>query len=429
VWQHDLPLGYTVFMDEGLLQRWKDATSLQELDDLFAAVRKAHEDVERRFREKLSELLETTAALQESEERFRLMVENVQDYAIFMLDPAGNVRTWNEGAQRLKGYTAEEIIGKHFSIFYTAEDLRAGKPDRELRIADVEGRVSDEGWRVRKDGTRFWANVAITALRDSNGVLRGFGKVTRDMTARRESEQRMAEHAAQTAETNEQLEMFAYTVSHDLRAPLRAMHTLAEALEEDFGSALPPEGHEYTRRIIQSAQRMDLMINDLLAYSRITRVQLKLESVDLAAAAHSAVSTLQPDISKKAARINLNNLSGQVIAHRPMLIEVIINLLSNAIKFTAPGVVPKVQVYSERRGSVVRVTFADNGIGIAGEHQERIFNMLERLHGVETYPGTGVGLAIVKKAVERMGGTAGVDSALGSGSRFWFELPGGGAHA
>src|SRR5579862_1546635 len=164
-------------MDDSLLQKWKDATSLLELEELFTTVRKAHEDVERRFREKLSELLDTTAALQESEERFRLMIENVPDYAIFMLDPRGHVQTWNIGAQRLKGYTEEEIIGKHFSVFYPPEDVRNGKPARELRIAESEGRVVDEGWRVRKDGTKFWANVTITALRGDDGVLRGFGKV------------------------------------------------------------------------------------------------------------------------------------------------------------------------------------------------------------------------------------------------------------
>jgi len=376
-------------MDDSLLQKWKDATSLLELEELFTTVRKAHEDVERRFREKLSELLDTTAALQESEERFRLMIENVPDYAIFMLDPRGHVQTWNIGAQRLKGYTEEEIIGKHFSVFYPPEDVRNGKPARELRIAESEGRVVDEGWRVRKDGTKFWANVTITALRGDDGVLRGFGKVTRDMTERRAAEQRVAEWTAELNETNEQLQTFAYTVSHDLRAPARAMHTLAEALEEDFGNLLPAEGKEYTRRIIESAQRMDLMINDLLQYSRISRVELKLEPVDVRSVTQAALAVLQADISAKGAKLQIGNVGRRVMAYQPVLVEVLANLVSNAIKFTPPGVPADVRIFTEDRGEKVRVVVEDKGIGVAAEHQERIFKMLERLHGVEDLSGHG----------------------------------------
>src|SRR5204863_376209 len=171
----------------------------------------------------------------ETADSFRLLVETVRDYAIFMLDGSGRVLTWNAGAQRLKGYRSQEIIGKHFSCFYPADAVEAGKPARLLALAAREGRVEDEGWRVRQDGSRFWADGIITALRDPAGSLVGFGKVTRDLTIRRRTEE-------QLSQSNSELERFSYSVSHDLRAPLRAINGYAQAVLEDYAAALDPEG-------------------------------------------------------------------------------------------------------------------------------------------------------------------------------------------
>ncbi len=370
------------------------------------------------------------------EQRYQLLVNAVRDYAIFMLDSEGRVETWNAGAERLKGYLAEEIIGQHFSRFCAPEDLAAGKPERQLAIAREAGKYEEEGWRVRKDGTRFWANVVITAVRDEDGVLRGFAKVTHDMTERKELE-RVQAHAMQAEtrstdlerltsalqEANSAMESLAYSVSHDLRAPLRAMWGFAEALEEDYREKLDEQGRRYTRSVVDAARRMDELIEDLLAYSRLSRVEMELAPVDLEATVREVVHEVCTGDQRCRKSVTVTPPLPSVIAHRLTLAQVLTNLLSNALKFVAPGTRPQVRVFAEARDSRIRLWMEDNGLGIAPEHQTRIFLPFERLHGPGPYPGTGIGLAIVRKGVERMGGAAGVDSEPGGGSRFWIELP------
>jgi PAS domain S-box-containing protein len=187
----------------------------------------------------LTERKRADEALRASEERFRLLVESAQDYAIFMLDPTGCILTWNRGAQRIKGYEVSEILGQHFSRFYPPEDVAAGKPAWELQVASTEGRFEDEGWQVRKDGTRFWANVVITALRDEKGILRGFGKVTRDLTERKRTEealrqanatleQRVTIRTVELQRSLEDLQQFAHIVAHDLQEPLRMVTSFVQ---------------------------------------------------------------------------------------------------------------------------------------------------------------------------------------------------------
>jgi PAS domain S-box-containing protein len=203
----------------------------------------------------------------------------VKDYAILMLDAAGHVTSWNEGAERIKGYRAEEIVGRHFSIFYTPEAVDAGHPQAELDEAKSEGRYEEEGWRVRKDGSRFWASVVITALRDQEGNLRGFGKVTRDYTERKRVEETLRHYAAEVAATNRELEAFSYSVSHDLRAPLRAIDGFSKILLEKGRGALDQQGQHYLERIRASSQKMGELIDGLLALARVTRSELRLREV------------------------------------------------------------------------------------------------------------------------------------------------------
>lgn len=228
--------------------------------------------------------------------------------------------------------------------------------------------------------------------------------------------------AARLRDANEELEAFAYSVSHDLRAPLRAMEGFAQALLEDYAGELDPQGEDYARRIMRAAQRMDRLIQDLLAYSRVSRMEIRRSPVRLRQAIEEALGNLAEEIQARGAQVAIEEPLPTVLAHRSVLVQAVTNLLSNAVKFVAHGVQPRVRIWAEERGERVRLWVEDNGIGIAPEHHERIFRVFERLHGVETYPGTGIGLAIVRKGVERMGGQVGVESEVGQGSRFWVEL-------
>ena len=369
-----------------------------------------------------------------SEERFRLLVEGIEDYALLLLDLEGRIVLWNPAAARIYGY-GPEIVGRGYGIFYTPEEVARGLPEIHLQQAIEHGSLREEGWRVRRDGSRFWAQNLVTALRDPAGRIRGFAKVVHDATARRLADEeirrlneslelRVEERTAQLEEANKALEAFAYTVSHDLRAPLRGVQGFSEALLEDYGDRLDETGLDYAHRIANAAGRMEGLIQDLLAYSRLSRVQILNQRVELPAAVAEAWEQVRSAIPE--ARLRVEGPLPDVLAHRITLVQVLANLLSNAAKFVPPGVTPEVRVHAVTREGRVRLWVEDNGIGIAPEHQERIFNVFERLHGGETYPGTGIGLAIVRKGMERMGGLAGVDSRPGEGSRFWIELPGAG---
>ncbi len=238
-----------------------------------------------------------------------------------------------------------------------------------------------------------------------------------------ELERRVLERTAQLQAANTELEAFGYSVSHDLRAPLRAMQGFTQALMEDYSDVLDKVGQDYARRISKAAQRMDVLIEDLLAYSRLSRAELELKPIDLDLLIAEIIAQLEPEIHQRQAQIIVVSPLLPAIAHRVTLVQVLINLLMNAIKFVAPGVQPQIKIWTEAQPHHVRLWIQDNGIGIAPEHQERIFRVFERLHGVESYPGTGIGLAIVRKGAERMGGQVGVESSPGVGSRFWLELP------
>ncbi len=363
----------------------------------------------------------------QSELRYRLLTEGIIDYAIFSLDPEGHVTSWNAGAQRLKGYSADEIVGQHFSRFYGEQDRQAHQPEKVLETAIREGHFEGEGWRYRKDGSRFWASVVVTPLRDEEGVLYGFSKVTRDMTERKKLLDEVQRHSEELElrvrereETNAELEAFAYSVSHDLRAPLRAINGFAVALQEDYGDKLDDGAMDYLNEITAAAGRMNALVQDLLDYGRISRIDMSLEPVKLVSAVEAAIKQLSDGSNVITSEVPPDL---HVSAVQPVLTQVIFNLLSNAIKFSAENPAQRVRVFSERRGDFVRLLVHDNGIGVAPQHQERIWNVFERLHVRDVYPGTGIGLAIVKRSVTRMQGRYGVDSDLGQGATFWIELP------
>jgi len=374
-------------------------------------------------------------ALRQGKERFELLMEGIKDYAIIFLDPEGHVEGWNGGAERIIGYWAAEAAGMPYVRFFPPEDqVAGGKAERLLREAAKSGSVRDQGWRVRKDGSRFWADVLVTALRRPDGILRGYAKITRDLTERHEADEkirRLNENLERLVQTRtasleatvEELKAFNHTVAHDVRAPLRTITGMGQILLEDFrGKLLNDQAESYLKGIIQAARRMDQMTQDLLAYSRLSREHVGLEALDPAQVLKETLAEMAPDLEARKAFVERGSIPAPVQANRLLVKHVLMNLLYNAIKFVGPGTQPKIRISGEAQGKLVRITVADNGIGVAGEDQERIFGVFERLHSQEAYPGTGIGLAIVKRAVERMGGRVGVESAPGQGSRFWFEL-------
>ena len=371
-------------------------------------------------------------ALRRSEERFRHMVESVKDYAIFMIDPKGYIESWNEGAKKIKGYQASEIIGKHFSIFYPEVDIQSDKPGMELRVAEEVGRFEDEGWRLRKDGSRFWANVIITALKDKDGVLLGFAKVTRDLTDRKYAEEQRLKLAreqvarAEAEAANRAKDEFVATVSHELRTPLNAILGWARIIRN---SKLDEKGFSRALDTIERNAKLQVqLIDDLLDVSRIISGKLRLTVIplELAPVIEAAIDAIRPAADAKNIRLQvmLDSNTGLVSGDPDRLQQVVWNLLSNAVKFTDKG--GRIQVRLEHFDSHVVTTVSDTGKGIPPEFLPYVFDRfrqadssITRLHG-----GLGLGLAIVRQLVDLHGGSVHADSpGENQGATFSFELP------
>src|SRR2546430_342241 len=332
---------------------------------------------------------------------YGLLVESVQDYAIFALDPSGHILSWNEGAFRLKGYTADEIIGRHFSIFYPPEDVARGKTAWELDVAAREGRVEDEGWRIRKDGSRFWANVVITALRDARGRLVGFGKITRDLTERKEAEERAVKDASRLAAVeaaNRTKSEFLATMSHELRTPLNAIGGYTELIELGVGGPVTEDQRSYLARIRTSQQHLLAIINDLLNYSRSEAGQLSYDTrrVSLHDVVENALPMMVPQANSKGIRIDHGPCPVGVAAwaDQQKVEQIVLNLLSNAVKFTPRD--GNVTVSCGLSGDQGTITVRDTGPGVPAEKTEVIFEPFVQLGRSLTshQEGTGVGLAI-----------------------------------
>lgn len=360
-------------------------------------------------------------ALRQGEERLRLLVEAVSEYAIIMLDTDGRVVTWNNGAQRIKGYSAADIIGKHFSCFYVAEDVAAGKPQLALETAAKQDVYRGEAWRIRKDGSRFWANVTITAIRDADGQLRGFAKVTRDMTEKRLAEQRIQQAMAELARSNAELQQFAYVASHDLQEPLRAIAGCVQLLQQRFGGKLDGRADEYISHAVDGATRMKALINDLLEYSRVGTRANTLRPTDCGEVLKAALANLQTMVVEKKAIVT-NGPLPTITADESRMVQLLQNLIGNALKFTADRT-PEVHLAARHVDQAWQFSVRDNGIGIEPQYRERIFGVFQRLHTRREYPGTGIGLAICKRIVERHGGKIWVESEPGKGTTFLFTIP------
>jgi PAS domain S-box-containing protein len=365
------------------------------------------------------------AASRSTLEQFRWLVLGVRDYAIFLLDRTGHVSTWNSGAEAIKGYTAEEIVGQHFSRFYTDEDRAIGHPAAELEIAARVGRHEEEGWRVRKDGTHFWANVVLNAVRDDQGELLGFAKVTRDLTERRASDDALRAANQRLARTNRELDRFAAVAAHDLQEPLRTVAGFAEILAERHVDGLDERGRAFLGHISAGVDRMQRLVDDLLGYAKAAEAVPAARSIGLEAATTTVLAELSATIGARDAELVVELAPGVAVrAHARDVEAALRNLISNAVKF-ADRKRPVVIVRATTVEHDVRVEVVDNGIGIDPEDRPRLFRPFQRLQSAAEYPGSGLGLAIAQRVVERNGGAIGVDSVVGRGSCFWFQLPAG----
>jgi PAS domain S-box-containing protein len=401
-----------------------------ERERAIAELRKGNELLEQRIEDRTLELAVSNQTLRaelaehgrqeeilrQSEERFRLLVDGVKDYAIFMLDSDGHIVSWNTGAEHIKGYKASEIIGKHFSVFYPAEDIARKWPEHELAVAGAEGRFEDEGWRLRKDGSRFWANVIITALYDSEHRLRGFAKVTRDLTVRRRIEA--------LEESERQMNEFLAMLAHELRNPLASIINALGLMRSKPGE----DQAEFRAVLERQTALLARIVDDLLDVSRITRgkISLKREILDMNRVVARTLESCRPliDAHKHAVELHLADEELPVDADSTRLSQVVLNLISNAVKYTPEAGHITIAVRREDGVAVLRVR--DTGIGIAPALLPKVFDLfvqgdrsLDRTEG-----GLGIGLTLVRRLVEMHGGSVSASSGgSGEGSEFVVRLP------
>jgi PAS domain S-box-containing protein len=368
-------------------------------------------------------------ALRESEERYRLLVSSVADYAIFLLTPDGTIASWNLGAERLKGYRADEIVGQHLSRFYTDEDRRNGVPDKGLARALAEGRHEAEGWRVRRDGSRFWANVVITALHGADGTHRGFAKVTRDLTDRKRADdalrgvlERERETAARLQELDRMKNELVSVIAHDLRGPVEVVEALLVLLRDDWATASDAERLELVERAASRVQVIGDFVDDVFDLARIEAGELRMEPepFDLALLIAQVVEDATVGGPDRAISVDIGPEATAVGDERRTW-QVLSNLVSNATKFSPAG--SPIAISVERAGDEVVVSVADQGPGIPEEQHALLFQRFVRLPQSKGTPGSGMGLFIARSLVDAQGGRLWVTSSPGSGSTFHVALP------
>jgi PAS domain S-box-containing protein len=354
------------------------------------------------------------------EEHYQRIVESARDFAIFTLDPEARVSSWNTGAQRLLGYTAEEILGQDGRIIFVPEDRALGVPDRELEGARAEGVYENERWHVRRDGERLWGSGLMMLLRGRNGEPRGYLKILQDHTHRRLAEERLAHTLAQLLESNELLERFAYVASHDLQEPIRTIKSFSRLLADRYGGNLDTEADEFLHFVLQAADGLEQRVRGLLRQAKAQQVGEPDARTDLEHLLRQVLLNLGAHIRATGARIThdpLPTVRGEPLLHG----QVLQNLLSNALKFAGTRE-PRVHLRAEDEGALWRISVQDEGAGMDPADAERVFGVFQR--GIEAaVGGTGVGLAICKRIIESYGGKIWVDSRPGNGATFHFTVP------
>ena len=365
-----------------------------------------------------------------TEESFRLMVESVTDYAIVMLDPEGRVVSWNAGAERIKGYSAEEIVGQHFSRFYPQEDIQSGKPQRDLEVVAAKGQFEDEGWRVRQDGSTFWANVVFTAIRDQRGNLRGFAMLTRDLTEPMKIEATLTQAKDAADAANQAKSAFLATMSHELRTPMNAILGYSEMLMEDAEDKGQEDFIPDLQKIHASGNHLLSLINNILDLSKIEagKMDLFLESFSISRVIEDVVSTIRPLVEKSANTLQVHCAAdlGTMNADLTKVRQSLFNLLSNACKFTENGTIT-LEASRELIGGVdwIKFSVSDTGIGMAPDQMEKLFQPFVQGDASTSrkFGGTGLGMTITHRFCQMMGGEISAVSEPGSGTTFTIRLP------
>jgi len=418
--EHELEVARRVgrFEDEGWRVR-KDGTTFWA-NVIITALRDEHGVLQGygKITRDLTDRRRYEESLRESEERFRLLVESVKDYAIFMLGPDGRVLSWNAGAERIKGYAPAEIIGRHFSTFYPPEMVAIDWPEHELRVARAEGRYEEEAWRLRKDGTRFWANVVITAVHDRTGALQGYAKITRDLTQRKQIEA--------LEDAGRKMDEFIAMLAHELRNPLAPIRNAVQVMRM---FRLGDAKLEWCRDVIdRQVDHMGRLVDDLLDVNRITsgKILVVKTRIELSTVIDRALESSMPLVNEHQHRLEIDMPDEPVRLEADLtrLSQVFLNLVNNAAKYTPNGGVIRLTAKVENGEAVVRVR--DNGLGIAPELLPKIFDLfvqgsrsLDRAAG-----GLGIGLSLVREIVRLHGGTiSAVSAGAGQGSEFTVRLP------
>lgn len=378
---------------------------------------------------------EKTSDLERSEERYHKMIEEVEDYAILLMDKSGIIQNWNKGAERIKGYKEYEIIGQYFGVFYLPEDQENNLPQKLILQASSKGKAVHEGWRVRKDGTHFWGSIVITALHDAENNVIGFSKVTRDLTDKKRAEDRINQYAKELEFQNRELEQFAYVAAHDMKEPLRKIQFYSDYISENAGTGLPDKVRDYLGRSMQAAARMKSLIDDLLTYSKASSFSQSMETVDLNEIIGQVMAANKDSIEGYGAVVDADTLP-LVQAVPFQLNQLFDNLINNSLKYRHSARAPRIKISSEkvtgeklngtpeqRDQAFYKISFKDNGIGFDPTYAVKIFDLFQRLHAQSDYLGSGVGLAICKKIVQNHQGFIQASGKLNEGALFEVYIP------
>lgn len=412
---------------EGFFIELHDITERRRTEEF---VLHANQDLEERVRSRSAELFA-------SEQRYRLMVDAIQDYCIYFVDENGGITEWTESAQRLHGHTRSQIMGRSYEVLLSSDNAGEDEvdPGQVLRLAKAHGQWETRGWRLREDGSRFWAHTVLTALRNEAGELQALSSITRDMTAaksledvmndlNRELEKRVAERTQQLVAANKDLDVFSHMVSHDLRAPLRHIASFVSLLQEQMGDSADTLALQYQNSIAKASKRMSMMIEGLLEYARLGRVAIDTQAVPIAQLVEGVIAHLKQENPDRRIEWVIENDLPVVRGDAMLLAQALGNLLGNAVKYTRPRDMARIEV-GWKVNPVGGRTFyiADNGVGFDLEKAHNLFVMFQRQHHSMDFEGTGTGLALSQRIIERHGGRIWSETAPGEGCTFYFTLP------